>query len=336
MSLAEYDFSDLILLPDGRAFFKGTPEGDQQVVSVPEYTDDAVEEQEEVATLLPLVERKFEETRTTDDPFLGCVRIRHQGVSYRAAGHIGIEGRAYFLRRLAETVPDFSSLLLPMGVDNWLLEAENSKGLILFCGPQGSGKTTSAGSFVASRLRRHGGHSVSFENPVEMPLAGPHGVHGFCFQTEIREEAELGRHIERAHRFASPNIILIGEIRSTFTASEALRVSLGSSQQLVVATLHGLDITTALDRLLGWARESDGDMACQNLAHSLLAIVYQELTSTNGKRTLNVPQFLLIPFTDGSKGIRAKLRECRLLSLEDDIREQRNRIKLQGIDGAFS
>ncbi|MEG2005630.1 MAG: type II secretion system protein E, partial [Bilophila sp.] len=147
----------------------------------------------------------------------------------------------------------------------------------------------------------------------------------YCFQSEILSEQELAVQIERAHRYASPNLIFIGEIRTRFAALEVLRVALGSSQQLVVATIHGLDIITALERLLNWARELDGN-AAQNLANSLLAVIHQELHLDNGKRVLRIPQFLLVPFSESAKAIRSKIREGQLHSLGDDMREQRNRI----------
>ena len=61
-----------------------------------------------------------------------------------------------------------------------------------------------------------------------------------------------------------PDIIYIGEIRNKYAASEALRVSLGSDDQIVVATIHGLDVPAALDRLATFAREIDGEVATSN------------------------------------------------------------------------
>lgn len=323
MSLTDLSFSDLILMHDGRAFLKGTPEMGQQLVPI---TDDMVDTGE-LEGLSDAVERAFPVSRGE----LENVRVRFGNLTFRVANYRGVDGPAYFLRRLAESVPDLEELGLGQDLTEWLLGAERQKGLVLFCGSQASGKTTSAAAFIASRLRRHGGHMVSLEAPVEMPLAGPQGPHGYGFQTDVKSEADLATHIERAHRYSGPNIVYVGEIRSKFAASEVLRVSLGSANQLVVSTIHGLDIITALDRLVTWAREMDGEVACQNLAHSLLAVIYQELVTEEGHIMARVPESLLIPFSDKGRTIRAKLRDGKLGSLSEDILEQRNRIAFQGM-----
>lgn len=316
MPLADMQFSDLLLFPDGSARLKGCPGAGPQLVPVP--TDCT----REVADLPDLLSRHEQAT----------LRYRHNGITYRVARIDDVDGkRIWFLRRLAEAVPSFASLgLLPV-LCSWLMGPEQRQGLVLFSGAQASGKTTTASAFVAGRLEVYGGHSVTFENPAELPLAGSWGQYGYCFQTEITSESELAQEIERAHRYASPDIIFIGEIRTRHAALEALRVSLGSSRQLVVATIHGLDVITALDRLVTWACELDGDNARQNLADALLAVVHLSLESgPDGRRCLASPQFLLLPFKESSRGIRVKLRNGQFHTLTDDMRELKARIAHKG------
>ncbi len=324
--LKDLNFSDIILLSKGGgAYLKGTPEQDQQLVPVPE--DCAGE----AAGLLKVVSDLFSKNHW--DPNLS-LRVTHLGCSYRAAMYDDVvSGHAFFLRKLADTVPSLDMLGLPQILVEWLTDRRQCKGLLLLVGGQGAGKTTTASALIKSRLELHGGHAVSFENPVEMPLSGRHGEHGYCFQAEIKSEAELEGHIERSHRYGSPNIIYIGEIRSKYAASIALQVALGSSQQLVVATIHGTTIETALKRLLTWAREKDGEVACQNLSQTLLGIVHQELSDpVAAKRALTLPELLLVPFeatsdeiANDAASVRAKLQDGRL-NLDDEICAQRNRL----------
>lgn len=319
MSLAELIFSDLILMPSGQAFLKGTPELDQQLLTV---TPDLVD-QSELDELAASVEKRCARGCT-----LANVRVRFKDMAFRVANYDGVDGNVYFLRRLADRVPDLDDLTSSYTkLRSFLLSPRQQKGLVLFCGAQASGKTTLAASFIAKRLSLFGGHAVTYEIPVEMPLSGAHGAHGFCFQTDIASESELGPHIERSHRCGQPNIILTGEIRTKFAASEVLRVSLGSSCQLVVATLHGLNIIAALTRLKALAGELDGDAACQNLSQSLLAVFYQELSTENSWRTLKIPEVLLVPFNENGRSIRSKLREGKFGSLSNDITEQENLLK---------
>ncbi|MBF0482502.1 MAG: Flp pilus assembly complex ATPase component TadA [Desulfovibrionaceae bacterium] len=318
--LSDLSFTDLIVFPDGTARLKGCPETGQQLVTMP---PDCTEETKDLPLLLAkeLIERASFSCNT--------FRFHQHGIFYRVAVVTDIDGgQTWFLRRLPRTVPTLSSLGLPSWLCEWFLLPEQRFGLVLLAGAQACGKTTTASSLVAERLKIYGGHAVTFENPAELPLGGKWGEFGFCFQTHIKGEDDLAVHIERAHLYASPNIIYIGEIHNKFSAIESLRVALGSRQQLVIATIHGIDVVAALERLINWAQEIDAGNACENLANSLLAIVVQDL-ETDSK----VQQFLLLPFNQDSAGVRAKLRDKQFVNLADDMRALRNRIKTSGVKG---
>ncbi|MDR2504231.1 MAG: type IV pilus twitching motility protein PilT [Deltaproteobacteria bacterium] len=319
MPLADYSFSDLILAESSPEswFFKGTPDHGQALAPVD------MSLMEDLHTLVLVLKTSYE----SKDPSLS-LRVVFQNIAFRAAMYNDIcLGRIFFLRRLPEVIPDFDALNLPRQITSWLLQKENSKGLLLFSGAQVSGKTTSAAAFIAARLKTYGGHAITYELPVEMPLSGRHGAHGMCFQTDINSEEELAAHIEHSHRYSSPDIVFVGEIRTRHAASEVLRIALGSSRQLVVATIHGITLSAALDRLLTWAREQDGIIAQHNLAQTLLGIIHQDLTydTEAGTKTLNVREFLLLPFAEQAQTVRVKIRDGNLF-LDENIREQRNRL----------
>ncbi|MDR2819473.1 MAG: Flp pilus assembly complex ATPase component TadA [Desulfovibrio sp.] len=323
MSLADIEFSDLLLLPDGTAKLKdgaGSPLRD--------LPDDCRGDVENLSNLLlhAVLEKKH-----------STLRYTHMNVRYRVAGIKDLDGRqAWFLRRQPETVPPLTAHGLPPYLLRWLISPEQRQGLILYSGAQSAGKTTIASSYVADRLTRYGGHAVTFENPAELPLSGPWGndeSKGYCFQLEIQSEAELPHCIEQAHRYASPDIIYIGEIRTKYAALESLRVALGSSRQIVVATIHGLNVITALDRLLTWAREVDGENACQNLSNALLAVIHVQISDiADGQRAITSPEHMLLPFKEHCLGVRQKLREGKINMLGDDMRALKNRIAAGGED----
>lgn len=322
MALRDLEFSDLILCADGTVKLKGCPGTGSQLMDVP---DSCLWEVESLPDKLSKVMQGNDQNQT--------FRVEHGDIHYRAACINDVRSRrTWFLRRLADQVPDVESLGLPRFMSDWLLREEQKQGLILISGPQASGKTTFASSLVAARLKKFGGHGVTFENPAELPLGRFWGEHGCCFQTEIRGEDELAKAIESAHRYASPDIIFIGEIRTRFAALESLRVALGSSRQIVIATIHGLGVVAALTRLLAWARELDGAAVSQNLADALLAVIHVSLeTDGEERRHLRSAEFLLLPFKQHTCGVRAKLRDgTKLQSLEDDMREQRNKIACDG------
>lgn len=321
MPLSDLVFSDLILLPDGTATLKGCPGHGQQLVPVP------AKFLPEVKDLPRLLLKAVEERRTVDPtiesrPEAATLRYEHNGVFYRVADLQDVDsGRTWFLRRIPSKVPALTSLGLPKFLVGWLLRAEQRQGLILVAGAQASGKTTTASALVAERLTLHGGHAVTYENPAEHILGGRYGEHGLCFQSEIHGEQELASKIERSHRFGSPNIIFIGEIRTKHAAVESLRIALGSKQQLVIATIHGFSLIAALERLVNWAREIDAN-ASENLATALLAVIFQDLEAE--PRFEKVPQSLLVPFTSEHMPTRAKIRENQLSALQEELRSQRN------------
>jgi len=340
--LADHQFSDLLLFPHSQYKFKGCPGTEQKLIPVP---DDCLEEVGEILAELP---QEFmlkqvnplpsnsvfvppgEET-ISDDPGNAArsrsIRYHHNGVWYRVAATKDVLGElAFFLRRLPATVPDLSVLGLPSYLTDWLLEPESLKGLVLITGAQAVGKSTTAAALTAGRLKKWGGHALTLECPAELPLGGKWGDYGFCVQTEISSEHELARQIECAHRFSSPNVILIGEIRTQYAALEVLRIAQGSSHQVVISTAFGLDMLTALNSLLKGVKEIEGESAGHHLANCLLCVIHQDIQTVEGKRTLRIPQFMMVPFSEEGQSIRSKIRDGRIIQLQDDIREQRNRI----------
>ncbi|MDR2893674.1 MAG: Flp pilus assembly complex ATPase component TadA [Deltaproteobacteria bacterium] len=316
-TLSDFEFSDLILTEGDPAtwFFKGAP--DHSLTALDQ------EMQRECGELLGLLKNSYEGKSSSLS-----LRVEFADIPFRVAVYNDFQrGRVFFLRRLPKTIPGFHELGFLDSVANWLMRKELTKGLVLIAGPQASGKTTVASAYVAARLKAYNGHAITYEHPVEMPLAGPHGEAGFCYQNDIESEADLPGHIERSHRYGAPNIIFIGEIRTKYAASEVLRIALGSSQQLVVATTFGSDLKAALERLLTWAKELDGEIAQHNLSQTLLACVHQELLfdQKTKTKTLNVKEFLLLPFDERSDPIRAKIRDGNLY-LADHIRDQKSQI----------
>lgn len=318
--LKDITFSDMLLYEDEpRARLKECIS--QRLIHVPE------ECIEETNQLKAHISEEFN-NRTSGVSAL----VVFNDVRYRVSQLQDVQrGRVWFLRRLADFVPSMSSLNVGdrfgsgmfAHVSEWLMAPDQTQGLVLFIGAQGSGKTTLASAYIADRLTKYGGHAVTFEGPPELPLAGDWGDSGTCFQVEINNDDELTQEVEFANRYGSPNIVFFGEIRTKCMAREALRMALGSRRQIVVATIHGLSLVAGLQRLVNWAKELEGDNARDNLSMSLLAALQLSLEeNSEGNPTVVVPEFLLLPFTDKSLGVRSKLKEGKISALTTDISEQ--------------
>lgn len=313
MALKDINFTDLLLSNSGQARLRGVPGQGQRMIPVPE---DCMQEVRE----MPIALREAWLAKN-----LPAIRFEHNEVIYRVSHAPDINfGQCWFMRRMPSNVPSLEQLKVPQYLGSFLMHPSINHGLILFSGSQGSGKTTLASSLIKTRLTTFGGLAVTFESPAEMPLSGYYGDFGQCIQAEVPSEDALPDLIQRSHMFAQPNIIFIGEIKSAIAAMEALRASLGSKEQMVIATIHGTNIISALQRLLLWGKELDGANASMNLAMSLTAIIQLSLENDGQGKRLSSPEFLLCPYEgEFSKTVRSKIRSGTLQALEGDI----NRLK---------
>src|SRR4029450_13319339 len=116
------------------------------------------------------------------------------------------------------------------------------RGLVLVCGPTGSGKTTTPAALIAEINARHSRHIVTVEDPIEYEH-----VHG----RSVIEQVEIGSDaadFSTALREA-PDVIVVGEMRDP----ETMRIALAAAEtgHLVFATVHATDAAAAISRIAG-------------------------------------------------------------------------------------
>ncbi len=164
--------------------------------------------------------------------------------------------------------------------DIFLSEELNSGGLILLCGTNGSGKSTTTAAIIKERLELHGGFCMTVEDPVEIPIEGNHGA-GICIQIQINPEegfAHKIRELTRAYPTGQNLLLLIGEIRDGDTAAQALKSAIDG--RLVITTIHSDNVESALKRLLIMASEYLTEEGAKDiLANSFKLCLHQSLIS---------------------------------------------------------
>lgn len=212
-------------------------------------------------------------------------RVSFRGRDFRATRHPQQHGTQACLRVLPTTTPSLDTLRLaePMIrkvlAHDWLSDG----GLVLFCGLTGMGKTTLASATITARLEAFGGRCVGVEDVLEMPLEGLWGK-GSCRQLEVDYDDPgsvshgFGGAIRAAYRSfpaTRPAILYVGEVRDTETATEVVKAA--SNGMLVISTIHALDATTAIQRLVTLARTTMDDAAHDAVAQALRLVVYQQL-----------------------------------------------------------
>jgi twitching motility protein PilT len=176
------------------------------------------------------------------------------------------------LRKLRFGGPSFEELGLPDAVRRI---ADEHRGLILVTGPTGSGKTTTLASMIGYINKTKPVHIVTIEDPIEV-------LHrddvGSVNQREIGTDTQDFLVALRAALRQDPDVILIGEMRDTETVRAALAAA--ETGHLVLSTLHTIDATETVNRILDFFPPHQQRQIRQTMAASLRGIVCQRLVPT--------------------------------------------------------
>ncbi|WP_312397461.1 PilT/PilU family type 4a pilus ATPase [Stutzerimonas kunmingensis] len=190
------------------------------------------------------------------------------------------------LRRIETNIPTIDELKLP---DVLKKLSMTKRGLVLFVGATGTGKSTSLASMIGYRNKNSSGHIISIEDPIEFIHQ-----HQNCIVTQ-REvgidtssfEVALKNTLRQA-----PDVILIGEIRTRETMDYA--VAFAETGHLCLATLHANNANQALDRIINFFPPDRHNQVWMDLSLNLKAIVAQQLVPTpDGKGRRAVIEVLI-------------------------------------------
>ena len=176
------------------------------------------------------------------------------------------------LRKIETTIPTFADLNLP---DTLKELAMTKRGIILFVGGTGTGKSTSLASMVDYRNTNSHGHIITIEDPIEYVHQ-----HKGCIVTQ-REVGIDTRTFDDAlvnTLRQAPDVILIGEIRHPETMDHA--IAFAETGHLCLATLHANNANQALDRIINFFPEERRPQLLMDLSLNLKAVVSQRLIPT--------------------------------------------------------
>jgi twitching motility protein PilU len=188
---------------------------------------------------------------------------------FRCSAFVQRDSVGVVLRRIETHIPELDELGLPKIVKNL---AMTKRGLCIFVGATGSGKSTSLAALVGYRNANSSGHIISIEDPIEF-------IHNHrqCIITQREvgldtESYEVG--LKNTLRQA-PDVILIGEIRTRETMEHA--IAFAETGHLVLSTLHANNANQAIDRIINFFPEERRDQLFMDLSLNLRAIVAQQL-----------------------------------------------------------
>lgn len=163
------------------------------------------------------------------------------------------------------------------------------RGLVLFVGATGAGKSTTQAAMIGYRNQHADGHILTVEDPVE--FVHQHG-RSLVTQREVGIDTESFDVALKSSLRQAPDVILIGEIRSQETMEFALQFA--ETGHLCLATLHANNANQALDRILHLVPQDKHRQFLFDLSFNLKAIVAQQLVpSMDGKRRCAAFEILL-------------------------------------------
>ncbi|MEK6776975.1 MAG: PilT/PilU family type 4a pilus ATPase [bacterium] len=175
-------------------------------------------------------------------------------------------------RNLMESIPSFQELGLPKWVEDFALKTQ---GMILITGPSGHGKSTTIASMIEFINTHRKCNIITIEDPIEFLLQHKNSnVNQREVGTDTESFSKGLKHIFRQ----SPDVIMIGELRDYESISIA--VSAAETGHLILATLHTLNTTSTIDRLINVFPGEQQNQVRAQLAESLLLIMSQRLVPT--------------------------------------------------------
>ena len=183
---------------------------------------------------------------------------------------------AMVLRPIPEAIPTFEELHLPPKLKEIALE---KRGLVIFVGGTGSGKTTSLAAMVGYRNENSRGHIVTIEDPIEFVHPNRNCL---VSQREVGVDTESWEAALKNTLRQAPDLILIGEIRDRATMEHA--IAFAETGHLAMGTLHANNANQALDRIINFFPEDRRQQLLMDLSLNLKAIVSLRLIPREGAK----------------------------------------------------
>ena len=220
--------------------------------------DDVMDAEQKV-----IFEKELEMNLALSLPRVGRFRVN----IFRQRNEISIVARNIKL-----DIPTFEELKLPPVLLDVIMQ---KRGLVLFVGGTGSGKSTSLAAMIDHRNENSAGHIITVEDPVEY-------VHkhkkSMITHREVGVDCHSWHNALKNTLRQAPDVILIGEIRDTETMEHA--IAFAETGHLCLGTLHANNANQTLDRIINFFPEERRNQLLMDLSSNMKAIISQRLIRT--------------------------------------------------------
>ena len=191
-------------------------------------------------------------------------------------------------RNIVADIPQWQDLRLPAILPEVVMR---KRGLVLFVGATGSGKSTSLAALIDYRNSNSSGHIVTIEDPVEYVHSHKKSI---VNQREVGVDTRSWHNALKNTLRQAPDVILIGEIRDRETMEHA--IAFAETGHLCISTLHANNANQALDRIINFFPEERRQQLLMDLSLNIQAFISQRLIPTvDGKRCAAIEVLLGTP-----------------------------------------
>ena len=247
------------------------------------------------AVLTDQQKKRFETEDELDFSFGLANLARFRGNVFKQRGSVSI-----VFRQIPFSVKTFEQLGLPQAVSKM---ADRPRGLVLVCGPTGSGKSTTLAAMIDKINRERQGHIITVEDPIEFIHK-----HQNCIVNQ-REVGSDTKSFQAALKYAlrqDPDVVLIGEMRDLETIQAGLTIA--ETGHLAFATLHTNSAAEAINRIIDVFPSHSQSQVRAQLAFCLEGIVTQTLLpKIGGKGRAMAAEILVV-----TPAIRALIRDDKI------------------------
>jgi len=228
---------------------------------------------------------------------------------------------ALVARNIVADIPKFDDLGLPEVLKEVVMA---KRGLILFVGGTGSGKSTSLASLIDHRNTNSAGHIITIEDPIEFVHKHKKSI---VNQREIGVDTKNFQAALKNTLRQAPDVILIGEIRDRETMEHAL--AFAETGHLAISTLHATNANQALDRIINFFPEERRNQLLQDLGLNLQAFISQRLIPTIDNKRVAAVEVLL-----GNKTIQEMIFKGDTDAIKEIMAKSEN-LGMQTFDAAL-
>lgn len=216
------------------------------------------------------------------------------------------------LRRIETHIPTLEELSLPPIIRSL---AMTKRGIVIFVGATGTGKSTSLAAMLGYRNHHSSGHIITIEDPIEFVH-----THDGCIvtQREIGLDTDSWDNALKNTLRQAPDVIMIGEVRTRETMDHA--IAFAETGHLVLCTLHANNANQALDRIVNFFPDDRRGQLLMDLSLNLKGVVAQQLIpGADGRGRRAALEILL-----GTPLVQDYIREGEIHKLKEVMKQSDN------------